>query len=459
MIKNSNSIFGKSLIYGLGNLGTLAINFFLVPLYTFYLSTDELGVFDLIASAVPLIIPICFFHLELAALRWLTHNTDSNLREEVVSTITLVLGGVLLFLSILTVIVRSFLDFDFSIVIYLTSAFLFAILKQIIRCFYSSAHYVITEFLYLASVVVVVIIYGKELSLDGVFLSYGFGLLMVLIYLFFMGFFSHIKFHKFSLPLLQKLTNYSFPLTLNTAFLWVNNHSLKYIILGFLGLSSNGLFALAFKFAYVIQTINRIFYLSFQDKSFEKFEKPDFSSYFTKVLNQYFNIIFSLCLLIISVKNLLIPLIIESSFVPAMKQLPVLALGVVFMSLSSILGILFQCAKKNILAFSTSVISGVSVVILGLALVPFYGLYGASYSFLLGNIIWFFSRIYYLRNIIRLQLNYLRLLFLTLLVAVATLVSTLCTAGYLLFVFPFVVVILVFYLNIGAIQHYWLKRR
>ena len=399
MSKETNkprSLAKGSAIYGIGNIGTLVINFFLVPLYTFYLSNEALGYFDLVASALVLLSPIFFGHIELAVLRWVLANRDPSNMIKVVSNCLLVFLVGLLFFSLVFFVVSAITAIELApyVFLYLVSNFFYIIAKQVIRSVYSSLHYVLTELSYILIVLLASIFFVGQYGLKAIFLAYGIASLVLLIYLLALKIHKWISLKTMKVTATKELLDYSFPLVLNATSLWMNNQSSKYIIASFLTLSANGIYAIAFKIAYVIQILNRIFYFSLQDKMFAIYGQKEFKNYFSKTFNTYAAMLFAILYMLISTQKVLLPLIIDASFLEATQYIPILALGVVFMSLSSILGIIYQCEKKNMHAFKTSLVSGILIVILGFMLIPKYGLYGAAGVFTIGNLIWLLYRYY-----------------------------------------------------------------
>lgn len=388
------SLAKGSAIYGIGNIGTLVINFFLVPLYTFYLSNEALGYFDLVASALVLLSPVFFGNIELAVLRWVLANKDPSNITKVVSNCFLVFLAGLLFFSLVFFGVSSITTIELApyVFLYLVSNFFYILAKQVIRSVYSSLHYVLTELSYVLIVLLFSIFFVGEYGLKAIFLAYGTASLVLLIYVLALKIHKWISVRTMKLTATRELLAYSFPLVLNATSLWMNNQSSKYIIVSYLALSANGIYAIAFKIAYVIQILNRIFYFSFQDKMFAIYGKVGFKNYFSQTFNTYSALLFAILYLLISTQKIVLPLIIDSSFLEATQYIPILALGVVFMSLSSILGIIYQCEKKNMHAFKTSLVSGIFIVVLSFILIPRYGLYGAAVVFMIGNLVWLIYR-------------------------------------------------------------------
>ena len=421
----TRSLAKGSIIYGIGNIGTLAINFFLVPLYTFYLSNEDLGYFDLIASALILISPIFFGHIELAVIRWILGNKD---RADIKRVVSNCLGVFLVGLVIFTLIfglVDFFVDFRLALYVYLylISNFFYIIAKQVVRSVYSSTHYVFTELTYILIVLICTVFLVEELGLKAIFIAYGFASLAFLCYLLILRVARHISFRAIEFSASKELLTYSFPLVLNAMSLWLNNQSSKYLIASFLTLSANGIYAIAFKIAYVIQILNRIFYFSFQDKMFSIYGKEGFKVYFAKTFKTYSVLLFSLWYLMIGVQRIAMPLIIDAKFLEAMEYIPILGLGVVFMSLASVLGIIYQCEKKNMNAFKTSLISGIIIVALGFLVIPYYNLYGASLVFTLGNLIWLYLRFFDIQQFVKIKIPFKSFVLYTLIGVVIWLIS------------------------------------
>ena len=65
----------NTFIVALGKICTQFISFFLLPLYTAILSTEEYGVVDLLNTYISLIIPIVFLQMDQAIFRFLIEKT------------------------------------------------------------------------------------------------------------------------------------------------------------------------------------------------------------------------------------------------------------------------------------------------------------------------------------------------------------------------------------------------
>ena len=66
----------NTVIITIGKICTQMISFFLLPLYTSILTTEEYGVVDLLNTLVSLFIPIVTFQIEQAVFRYLINTRN-----------------------------------------------------------------------------------------------------------------------------------------------------------------------------------------------------------------------------------------------------------------------------------------------------------------------------------------------------------------------------------------------
>ena len=69
----------NTIIIFLGKISTQFISFFLIPVYTKYLQTDDYGTIDLYLTYVTLLIPIISLQLETAVFRFLIDCRDNEI--------------------------------------------------------------------------------------------------------------------------------------------------------------------------------------------------------------------------------------------------------------------------------------------------------------------------------------------------------------------------------------------
>ena len=68
----------NTLIYTVSNFGSKVLTFLIVPLYTYYLTTEEFGTYDTIISFMNLLAPICILAIHEGLLRWLLKSNEEH---------------------------------------------------------------------------------------------------------------------------------------------------------------------------------------------------------------------------------------------------------------------------------------------------------------------------------------------------------------------------------------------
>ena len=108
----------NTLIIFLGKVCTQLISFFLIPLYTAYLATDEYGIVDLVQTYVTLLVPIITMELEMSIFRYLVDSrTDSKDTKKLISNNFYILRFCLSLFIILYLLVICFIDIPFKWII------------------------------------------------------------------------------------------------------------------------------------------------------------------------------------------------------------------------------------------------------------------------------------------------------------------------------------------------------
>ena len=102
-------------ILALGKICTQFISFFLLPLYTAYLSTKEYGVVDLLNNFISLLIPIVFFQMEQALFRFLIdeRGNEKN-KSEIISTAFFTVLYQIIIFTVFYIIISIFIHNEYK---------------------------------------------------------------------------------------------------------------------------------------------------------------------------------------------------------------------------------------------------------------------------------------------------------------------------------------------------------
>lgn len=397
MVKK-NSLTRVTLIYGAGDIVSKIFSFLLVFILTFYLSKEVIGEYDLIISTIFLLTPLLGLQLSDATLRWLLEDQSTENITKVYSNVfSIVLINLILF-TVLYWITIQFLKVSNITIIY------FLILIRTIQPLFQitarglslNSTYVVSgitySFFYVLFTLIGVIFFNLGLVgiLLGTFISSCFAIFYLLIK---MKHYRYFSLNKIDLNFAKDLLRYSLPLLPNSLSWWAITSANRFLILYFLGVSANGLFAISYKIPTIILMLTNFFYMAWQEKAIMLFNKNGSEIYFSSVLKKYLNLLFSSAFILISLNKIIIEKIVALEFFEAWKYIPLLIIATIFQSLSSFFGVGYIVTKETKKAFSTSIFGGITTVFISLFLIPQIGLYGAALGIMLGYIVMFILRL------------------------------------------------------------------
>ena len=403
----SHSLFRKTLIYGIGTFGSKVLTFLLVPLYSYYLTKEEFGFFDIIITAVNLIVPFVSLQISDGIFRWLINSkNNNNKKREIITT-----GFVVFIVSCLFVVVFSigiYFIKPFSehllVTILCVVAIQYPILQQIARGLGKAKLFAINGVLYTTFYLIcnIVFLIGLKLKVEALIYYTLIGYFLAsLILIFQLRLWNYLKFRSFNLRLCKELLTYSIPLIPNTISWWLINSANRYLILIFLGVGANGIYAMANRFPIILLMVNQMFTLAWQENAIQNFdiEKPIDNKILIGLLKIQFILVITLSL----TSQFLIERILSNEFAESWKIMPTLYLGVAFLSFSSYYGAFYLAAKRTKEIFVSTAISALISLILTFFLIRFLKLYGVSISMCIGFMYLFFSRVIASKAIVKLK--------------------------------------------------------
>lgn len=376
----------NTLIITIGKICTQLITFFLLPLYTGILSTEEYGVVDLLNTLVSLLLPIVTFQVEQAIFRELIEvRKKENEKKNIITTgVITVVFQCFLFL-VLFAIIAPFVHNDYKLFLatnVITYIFL-SLFQQIARGLGDNKRYAIGSFLSALFTIIfnVLFIAVIRLGATGMLLGTLLGQLLSILYLFFsLKLYNYIEIHKYKKIIIKKLWKYSIPLIPNAISWWVFNASNRVITSTFLGVAENGILAASLKFSSVFITFYNIFNMSWTESISISINDDDIESYFNKMFNIMMRLFTALGIGIIVCMPFVFPIMINEKYSSGYGLVPLSILGSLFNVVVGLISVIYV-AKKNTKAIAnTSIISAVLNIVINLALVKVVGLYAAVIS-------------------------------------------------------------------------------
>ena len=284
-------LFGNTVIIFIGKILPQVLSFFMLYLYTSFLSTSEYGSVDLIITYVSLLAPIITLQLEMAMFRFLIDARDNDdEKKKLISNnyICLIIFSVVF--TILYLIVMSFIHFKFTLVVlfYILATIFMSNAMQIARGLgknkvFAYASIINAIILVISNIYLLVFLH---FGMYGMLLSFVIANVITFIYLVFsLGLYKHIDFKKASFDKTKELIKYSLPLIPNGISWWIINAADRTIISAVLGTAANGIYAISNKFPAILSSLGTVFSLSWSESASLHINDKDRDSFFSSVCN------------------------------------------------------------------------------------------------------------------------------------------------------------------------------
>ena len=398
-------------LYATGPIFNKFIAFFLIPYYSYLLATQELGYYDLILNGSQLIVAIATLKISDSVYRWLmdSHN-DITLQSVAISnSFAIIAGSILLILGINFLMpAHAVLPHKNLICLLVITVVLQAHLLQLLRGLKLLATFAFVNILNGIALLLfsVLLLSVFHLGLPGILLSLSISNTICILYVSYrIRLFGFLKIKTVNSAVLKAMVRYSFPLVYNAISWWFMGGFDRYIIAAFLGLPSNGIYAIATKFSAVVILVNSIFIPAWQDMLLKQGDIATVKLRFSKMLNLYIVLLFSLVILISSLSKIFVEQVIDPRYHEAWRYIPVLLTGNALLALTSFMGALFMMEKNTYHIFITSLLGSITNVLLTIVLIPHIALYGPGIGMAGGFLVIFLVRYFYYKKRISVQIQ------------------------------------------------------
>ena len=376
----------NTIIIFIGRVCTQLISFFLLPLYTGYLTTKQFGIVDLIQTYVTLLVPIITLELEMSIFRYLV-DARSNDKEtkKLISNNFFILGIGLLIFSIIYVIVTCFwnIPYRWLILIDIIVCTCSGNFLQVARGFGKTIDYAISCILTGITTIVsnIFLIVFCHMGSDGMIISMAVANGVCSLYLFFrLKLYKLINFNLVNKKLIKDMNKYSIPLIPNGVSWWIVNVSDRTIISVILGTAANGLYAVSNKFPTILNSLLGIFNLSWSESAALHINAPDRDKFFSDVCNTITKLFTCFGVGMIACMPFIFPILVNTKFDDAFYYIPILVLGTVFNVVICLYSAVYIAKKLTFQVAFTSVIGAIINILINLVFVKYIGLYAAALS-------------------------------------------------------------------------------
>lgn len=401
-------------ILTLSNFGSKLLSFFLVPLYTSVLSTEEYGEFDFINVTISLLIPLLTLNISEGALRFLldSNRTDKEKKDIVAITFKYVI------LSTVLVVVISVINYKFNFVSILKENFIFFIVFYFVSVFYQSIQNLTRGYDRLSDIAIAGIINSIfmiffnilfllvfKIGLSGYFLANIISMGISTIYLCVKLKILKKIYNKTNKIIEKKMIEYSKPLIMNSIGWWITNISDRYIITFICGIAENGIYSVAYKIPSILSIIQNIVNQAWTISAVKNVNDSNNKVFIKNVYSLYNFIIVICCSGLIILTKVLAKMLYNNEFYSAWKYMPFLLVSIVFGALSGLIGGLFSAEKNTKILGYTTIGGSIINIVLNFLLINNFGTIGAAISTAISYCVVWVIRIIVIEKKCKLKLN------------------------------------------------------
>lgn len=384
-----------SMVLTLSNICMKAINFFLLPLYTKYLTPEQLGTSDTITTFTGLLFPILVLGLDSAYSAFYFDVNTKEHKDRVFNSIL----TMLIVTSIIPIIAIVFSKSISNILFNTTSYYGVVIISLLgITCnlwylpfslyvrlenkmtLFAIVNTTASMLMIISNIITVSVLKLEESAL--IISTLITNVFMLLIYLITTK--KKYRINYFDKNLSKKMLKYSIPLVPMIVSSWILTSSDRVILLYFAGQFSVGLYGIAARFVNIVNTFTNSIYTAYTTFAFQTKNEKNSKEVYAVILD-IMNFFLVLIVFFVSIFGKeIITLMTSVNYVEAYYILPCLLFAQLFYAANTIVsyGLAFE-KKSNYMLLNISIAATVNII-LNIICIPYLGALGASITTYIG---------------------------------------------------------------------------
>lgn len=374
-------------IYAIGNIGSKLITFLLVPFYTLYITTPaDFGYYDICLTIIFCLTPIVSLQLNDGGFRFLLETTELRRKRGIVTIVYRTLITNSLILCFLSIILGLCFDIRYLtyIVIYGIIQSIYETIIQLVRGLGHTRTFVNAAIVnsFMIGVFSVLFIAVLRWEVPGIFMANICAKLVTMTWLeikigLIRKYFSVSFFDR---SLRRQMLKYSLPLLPGTLCWWLLGANNRFFIEHYLGLTENGLYAIAMKFIGIMNILVMIFYQAWQQNAIEQYRSSDRDAFYSGIFNNFI-IIFSGVLIVFSFGlRLNYFWLVSSEYRSSSQYIFLIAASIVIYAITMLYDLGYQCSKNTRRSLPSVFIGTAVNIICNFILIRQYGIYGIAWS-------------------------------------------------------------------------------
>lgn len=407
-MNQKKQLLGNTLIIAIGKLSTQVISFLLLPLYTSKLSTAEYGTYDFLVTLSTFLLPIITLLMEESMFRFLIDAEDLKEKKRVITaTVIYTLVGTVLF-TVIASIAMGIMKYEYAFVfiLFIISNILIGLSNALARGMGKIKLYSLSNFILGASTIVLNIIFivGAKLGVTGLLWANTIAntatALIIFARLHLIQFISRKDLNK---KTVLEMVKYSAPLVPNNLSWIIISLSDRLMLTWMAGADANGIYSIANKFPNIVYTCYGFFSTAWKESAARILKEDNKTEYYNGIYKDIKFFLKAIVIGLIAVMPFAFPLLVDSSYSDAYKYIPLLIISIYYTNMSNFYGGIFTAFKDTKIMGTTTVAAAIINIAINAIFIPKYGIYAATFSTLISNVLVYFYRRYKLKDYIKLK--------------------------------------------------------
>lgn len=387
-----------SFILVLSNIILKAVNFFLLPMYTKYLTPKEMGISDNITNMAAFIFPVLVMAFDSAFSAFYYKDGTDITKRKVYCTTSIFWRGTST-AAVSLVFVSSYLsEFIFGSITYkyaiavslLSSALNLWCLADtiLIRLENRMLQFSVINITASLTMILLNVIFVSVLKLGYLSLILS-GFIIQILQLIIYRIMNHEKItvKYFDKKLWKSMAGYSLPLLPVVVVNWILNLSDRYILQYYNMTAEIGLYSIAARFQSVLAVITGGIYTAYSSFAFSSIHDKNAKEGYVKVLDGVAFGLLIICFTVSVLSKEIMHFMVNEQYYSAYTLTGPLLFGQICYAVNTMIGYGFAHAKKTVYFFVPAFTGSMFNVILNIIFVPQYGVQAAAYTTLSGYFI------------------------------------------------------------------------
>lgn len=399
-------------LFALSNFAVKLITFFLVPLYTYYLSTAEYGITDMLTTTVNMIVPLATLSIADATLRFCIEK-----RKDAQSYASVGFGMTVLSCVIVACLLPC-LDLGifgglgtyktWFLVCYVAMSFqmyLSNLSRGVGQVSVMAVASVVSSVVNITCTIPTIVMW--KWGIIGFFLSLLLGNIAGCLWYLIRGkLYRYLRFNSEDYRKnLKPMLAYALPLVPNALSWWMTQNINRFFITGLMGIAASGMFAAASKIPGILKLVTSVFEQAWNLSAFQEFKSKDRGGFFSTTYHIYNAGLVIGVALLVPLTPWISSLMLQKDFYQAWILIPVLLLSFYYSTLSAFYGSIYTASMKTRYLFTTTLAGAILCVVVNYVLLMTCGLAGACVASAASYAVVWLLRVHNSRNIMRINVN------------------------------------------------------